>query len=65
MPLKKRLAHRWLLRHSSRAWTYLEGKFEDGGGDSKQKSEDRSTAALLRPPEVWMELSEGRRTNQK
>ena len=44
---------------------YLEGKFEDGGGDSKQKSEDRSAPAMLRPPEVWMELSEGRRTNQK
>ena len=48
---------------------YLEGRFEDGewdgGVDSKQKSGDRSAPAVLRPLEVWMELSEGRKTNQR
>ena len=33
--------------------------------DSKQKLGDRRTPAVLRPLDVWMELSEGRRTNQK
>ena len=33
--------------------------------DSKQKSGDRGVPAMLRPLEVWMELSEDRRTNQK